>query len=56
MIMTTTILTSAIDNQLARKSRKASIYSVIVNGEDGKLYGFVTLNEEDCIKIYQAMV
>lgn len=27
-----------------------------VNGEDGKLYGFVTLNEEDCIKIYQAMV
>ena len=26
------------------------------NGEDGKLYGFVTLNEEDCIKIYQAMV
>ena len=27
-----------------------------VNGEDGKLYGFVTLNEEDCTKIYQAMV
>ena len=27
-----------------------------VNGDDGKLYGFVTLNEEDCIKIYQAMV
>lgn len=33
--MTTTILTSTINNQLARKSRRASMYTVIVNGEDG---------------------
>ena len=27
-----------------------------VNGEGGRISGFVTLNEEDCTKIYQAMV
>ena len=27
-----------------------------VNGEDGTISGFVTLNEEDCTKIYRAMV
>ena len=27
-----------------------------VNGEGGSISGFVTLNEEDCAKIYQAMV
>ena len=27
-----------------------------VNGEGGYISGFVTLNEEDCTKIYRAMV
>ena len=27
-----------------------------VNGYGGYISGFVTLNEEDCTKIYQAMV
>ncbi len=26
------------------------------NGRDGKLHGFVTLDTEDCTKIYQMMV
>ena len=26
------------------------------NGDGGSISGFVTLNEEDCTKIYQAMV
>ena len=38
--MTTTILTSSINNQLTRRSRKASIYTVIVNGEDGNYQEF----------------
>ena len=27
-----------------------------VNGYNGTIGGFVSLNEEDCVKIYQAMV
>lgn len=38
--MTTTIQTSAINSQLTHRNRRVSIYSIVINGEDGNYQEF----------------
>ena len=40
MIMTTTIQTSAFNLQPVSRRRKASLYNIVVNGEDGNYQEF----------------